>query len=153
MFRGEYHNLVDDKGRLSIPAKFRELISSQHVGPLVVTLGLDPCLWLYPGDTWKKNEEQLSRLNPFDADARQLVRAFLGSSEECDLDKQGRIVISPVLRRAAGLNRNVVLVGLLNRVEIWDKEKYESYRNQAAGSLESLAQKLSDKGSNPDLTL
>jgi MraZ protein len=153
MFRGEYHNIIDEKGRLSIPAKFREQFASEHEGAPVVTRGLDACLWLYPGDTWKKNEEQFSRLNPFDARARMLVRGFMGSSEECELDKQGRIVVSPVLRKAAGLGRNVVVVGLLNRIEIWDRDEYEKHRTQAMASMESLAQMLSDKDSATDLSL
>jgi MraZ protein len=153
MFRGEYHNLIDEKGRLSIPAKFREQFAAEHEGVPVLTRGLDNCLWLYPGETWKRNEEQLSHLNPFDVNARMLVRGFLGSSVECEIDKQGRIAVSPVLRKAVGLDRNVVVVGVLNRIEIWDREKFEQQRMLATGSLESLAQKLSEKGNIPDLTL
>jgi len=153
MFRGEYHNIIDEKGRLSIPAKFREQFASEHEGQPVLTRGLDACLWLYPGDTWKRNEEQLSRLNPFDSKARMLVRGFLGSTEECEIDKQGRIVVSPVLRKAAGLGRNVVVVGLLNRIEIWDRDEYEKHRTQALASMDSLAQMLSEKGSAGDFSL
>jgi MraZ protein len=153
MFRGEYHNIIDEKGRLSIPAKFREQFTTEHEGVPVLTRGLDNCLYLYPGDTWKKNEEQLSRLNPFDAKSRKLITGFMGSSEECEFDKQGRIAVSPVLRKAANLSRNVAVVGLLNRIEIWDREAYEKYRGEAVASLETLAQMLSDKGGTPELTL
>jgi MraZ protein len=153
MFRGEHHNIIDDKGRLSIPAKFREQLTAEHEGLPVLTRGLDNCLWLFPGETWKRNEEQLSHLDPFDANARMLVRVFLGSSVECEIDKQGRIAISPVLRKAAGLDRNVVVVGLLNRIEIWDREKYEQQQVLTNSSFEALAQKVSEKGTLPDLTL
>jgi MraZ protein len=153
MFRGEYHNIVDGKGRLSIPAKFRETLSSEHEGSLVITRGLDPCLWLYPGDTWKRNEEQLAKLNPFDSKARALVRGFLSCSVECELDKQGRVVLSPVLRKAVGIEREVVVVGLLNRVEIWDRATYLQMNSQAVGSMDALAQVVSDKDDLPDLTL
>jgi len=154
MFRGEFHNLLDDKSRLSIPSKFRDQIAQTHEeGPLVLSMGLDQCLWLYPNDTWKKNEEQLSRLSVLDTEAREFVRAFLGLSVECEVDKQGRIVVPQVLRDAAGLGRNVVLVGVLNRIEVWDKEKWKSAQVSATQNLSRLSQKLSDKGHLPELTL
>jgi MraZ protein len=153
MFRGEYHNLIDEKGRLSIPAKFREQLSSEHEGLPVLTRGFDKCLWLYPGDTWKNNEEQLSQLNQLDGNARKLMSAFVSSGMDCEIDKQGRIVVSPVLRKAVGIDRNVTVVGVLNRIEIWDREKFEERRSEAMASLESLAQSLADKGGLPGLKL
>jgi MraZ protein len=154
MFRGEFHNLLDDKSRLSIPSKFRDLLAQAHEpGPLVISVGLDQCLWLYPNDTWKRNEEQLSRLSVLDADAREFVRAFLGLSIECEVDKQGRIVVPQVLRDAACLDRNVVLVGVLNRIEVWDREKWKAAQASSVQNLARLSQKLADKGHLPELTL
>jgi MraZ protein len=131
---------------LNIPSKLRDQIKGEHEVPLVVTLGFDQCLFLYPMDAWKKIEDQLSTLNTLNPEVRQLQRTILGNSDEVGMDGQGRIVLSPVLRKAAGLSKSVVLAGMLGRIEIWDKEKYEAYHAQTAQSLEVLGQKLSDKG-------
>ena len=149
MFRGIFHNSLDDKGRMSLPARFREQIKTDHETPLVLTLGLDQCLWLYPMDHWKSIEEKLSGMDTLNNDQRWLQRFFMRASDEVELDQQGRIVISPVLRKEAGLNKNIVIVGMLKRIEIWDKEKYEGYNSQTAASLELLAQKVSEKGLPP----
>jgi MraZ protein len=146
MFRGIFHNSIDEKGRMSIPARFREQIQNNHTTPLVLTLGFDQCLFLYPSDTFAKIEEQLSSMDGLNSEVRQLQRTLMKATDEVDMDQQGRIVISPVLRKEAGLAKNVVIVGLLNRIEIWDKQKYESYHAQSSQSLELLGQKLSDKG-------
>ena len=146
MFRGIFHNSVDDKGRTSIPARLREQIRDGHETPLVLTLGFDQCLFLYPMDAWKKIEEKLSSLDTLNAEVRQFQRTILKATDEVEMDQQGRIVISPVLRKEAGINKSVVIVGMLHRIEIWDKEKYENYHSQTSQSLELLGQKLSDKG-------
>ena len=146
MFRGIFHNTVDDKGRMSIPARFREQIKSEHETPLVLTLGFDQCLFLYPMDAWKKIEEKLSSLDTLNAEVRQFQRTIMKASDEVEMDQQGRIMISPVLRKEAGLSKSVAIVGMLNRIEIWDKQKYENYHAQTTQSLEMLGQKLSDKG-------
>ena len=146
MFRGIFHNNLDDKGRLSIPARFREQIRENHESPLVLTLGFDQCLFLYPLDAWKKIEEKLSALDTLNAEVRQFQRTVLRATDECEMDQQGRIILSPVLRKEAGLSKNVVIVGMLHRIEIWDKQKYESYHARGTQSLELLGQKLSDKG-------
>jgi len=146
VFRGIFHNSVDEKGRTSIPARFREQIRESHETPLVLTLGFDQCLFLYPMDAWKKIEEKLSSLDTLNAEVRQFQRTILKATDEVDMDQQGRIVISPVLRKEAGIGKNIVVVGMLHRIEIWDKEKYENYHAQTTQSLELLGQKLSDKG-------
>lgn len=146
MFRGIFHNSVDEKGRTSIPARLREQIRDGHETPLVLTLGFDQCLFLYPMDAWKKIEEKLSALDTLNAEVRQFQRTILKATDEVEMDQQGRIVISPVLRKEAGINKSVVIVGMLHRIEIWDKEKYENYHSQTTQSLELLGQKLSDKG-------
>jgi MraZ protein len=146
MFRGIFHNSIDEKGRVSIPARFRDQIQNNHQTPLVLTLGFDQCLFLYPSDTWQTIEAKLSSMDSLNAEVRQFQRTIMRATDEVDLDQQGRIVISPVLRKEAGLGKSVVIVGLLNRIEIWDKQKYESYHTQSSQSLELLGQKLSDKG-------
>ena len=146
MFRGIFHNSVDDKGRMSIPARFREQIKADHETPLILTLGFDQCLFLYPMDAWKKIEEKLSSLDTLNAEVRQFQRTIMKASDEVEIDQQGRIMISPVLRKEAGITKSVAIVGMLHRIEIWDKEKYENYHAQTTQSLELLGQKLSDKG-------
>src|SRR5258708_16536801 len=146
LFRGIFHNSLNDKGRMSIPARFREQIKSDHEQPLVLTLGFDQCLFLYPMDAWKKIEAQMASWNTLDPDVRQFVRTVLRATDEVEMDQQGRIMISPVLRKEAGLTKGVAIVGNLHRVEIWDKQKYENYHAQSAQSLEMLGQRLSDKG-------
>jgi len=146
MFRGIFHNSIDEKGRVSIPARFRDQIQNNHQTPLVLTLGFDQCLFLYPSDTWQTIEAKLSSMDSLNAEVRQFQRTIMRATDEVDLDQQGRIVISPVLRKEAGLGKSVVIVGLLNRIEIWDKQKYESYHTQSSQSLELIGQKLSDKG-------
>lgn len=146
MFRGIFHNTVDDKGRVNIPARFREQIKTDHELPLVLTLGFDQCLFLYTMDAWKKIEAQLASLDTLNPEVRQFVRTILRATDEVEIDQQGRIVVSPVLRKEAGLGKSVVIVGMLHRIEIWSKEKYEGYHAQSSQSLELLGQKLSDKG-------
>ena len=146
MFRGIFHNHLDEKGRLNIPAKLREQMKADHESPLILTLGFDQALYLYPMDVWKKIEDQLLTLNSLSPEVRQFQRMILGNSDEVELDSQGRIIISPVLRKEAGLSKNIVIAGMLQRVEIWDKEKYENYHAQSAQTLELLGQKLADKG-------
>ena len=146
MFRGIFHNSVDDKGRMSIPSRFREQIRDKHTTPLILTLGFDKCLFLYPMDVWEKVEEKLSALDTLNADVRQFQRTLFKATDEVDMDTQGRIVILPVLRKEAGIGKTVVIVGMMNRIEIWDKQKYENYHAQTTQSLELLGQKLSDKG-------
>jgi MraZ protein len=147
MFRGIFHNSVDEKGRMSIPVRLRDQIRDNHTTPLILTLGFDQCLNLYPSDTWQKIEENLSStMNSLSSEDRQFVRTVMKAVDEVEMDQQGRVVISPVLRKEAGLGKNVVIAGLLNHIEIWDKQKYESYHAQQPQSLELLGQKLSDKG-------
>lgn len=149
MFRGTYHNSVDDKGRTVLPARLREQIHKEHETPLVLTLGFDKCLYLYPLDVWKKIEEKLSSLDSLSAEVRLLQRTLLRATDEIQIDAQGRIMISPILRKEAGIAKSVMIVGMLQHIEIWDMDQYENYHaqtNPSAQSLELLGQKLSDKG-------
>lgn len=151
-FRGEYHNIVDEKGRLSIPVKFRDGLMAGGELP-VLTRGFDQCLWLLTAEDWKKNEEQFSQMNPFDADSRKVVRVIAASSVDCELDKQGRIAIPSALREAAGLKRDVVVAGIMNHIEIWDRETFERDRADGIASIGTLTQRQADKGNAPRLFL
>ena len=121
MFMGEYSHSVDAKGRLIVPAKFREQLGDQFV----VTKGVDGCLYVYSQEEWDRIEQKFREVNLTTKDARKLMRFFFAGAATCEVDKQGRILIPSVLREFAGLDKDVILVGVLTKIEIWDKTKYE----------------------------
>ena len=120
MFMGEYNHTIDAKGRLIIPSKFRELLGEEFV----LTKGLDGCLSVYPMDEWNAFEEKLRALPLTNKNARTFTRFFVAGATNCELDKQGRILVPQTLREFAGLEKDVVLTGNLNRIEVWSKEKW-----------------------------
>ena len=122
MFMGEYNHTVDPKGRLIIPAKFREQLGDEFV----VTKGLDGCLFVYTKEEWHNIEEKFRGISMTSKDARKFSRFFFAGAAALELDKQGRILLPPVLREYADLQKDVVLVGVLSRVEIWDKGMEEA---------------------------
>ncbi|MDO4173783.1 MAG: division/cell wall cluster transcriptional repressor MraZ [Eubacteriales bacterium] len=136
--KGEYQHTLDAKGRLFIPAKLREELGDSFV----VTKGLDECLFLYPQEAWDMLEEKIRQL-PM-SKSRSLQRFFLSSAADAVVDKQGRIVVPPVLRTYAGLERDVTIIGVSERAEIWDRQKWETYNN--ALDAGSIAQAMEDLG-------
>ena len=132
MLMGEYNHTIDAKGRLIVPAKFREVLGDEFV----VTKGLDNCLFVYPNDEWQKFEEKLQTLPLTNKNARQFARFFVAGATPCELDKQGRILLPATLREFAGLEKDVVLTGMLNRIEIWSKEKWTRFFLAGAASVE-----------------
>ncbi|HIE28804.1 TPA: division/cell wall cluster transcriptional repressor MraZ [Candidatus Poribacteria bacterium] len=129
MFIGEYNVSIDSKGRVCIPAKIREIIAQKYNdGKMILTLGLDGCLALYPYEEWEKIAMNLKQKIPLSLrTGRILERSFFRNAIECSIDKQGRIVIPPKLRRAALIIKDVVIIGVQNRMEIWSKEAIETY--------------------------
>ncbi|QSO49825.1 division/cell wall cluster transcriptional repressor MraZ [Alicyclobacillus mengziensis] len=140
MFMGEYQHTLDDKGRVIVPAKFREGLGESFV----MTRGLDKCLFVYPQSEWEILEQKLKSLPMTRADARSFVRFFLSGATECALDKQGRIVIPTLLRDYATLDRDIVVLGVSNRVEIWSQERWHEYSDAAAESFADIAEGLVD---------
>lgn len=140
MFMGEYNHTIDAKGRLIIPAKFREALGEQFV----VTRGLDDCLFVYPDDGWKAFEEKLSTLPVANKNARKFARFFLSGAAQVELDKQGRILIPNTLREYGGLEKEVVLIGVANRVEIWSKARWEE--NAAMEDMDEIAEHMDSLG-------
>ncbi len=120
MFMGEYNHTIDAKGRLIIPSRLRDALGDEFV----VTKGLDGCLFAYPKEEWSAFEEKLGALPLTNSNARKFSRFFLAGAAVAELDKQGRILIPPVLREFAKLEKEVVLVGVSRRVEIWSKERW-----------------------------
>lgn len=126
MFRGCFEHAIDEKGRLSIPAKFRDTLTSTFAPPLFITYNLDiPSLKAYPFDEWRKLEVKLDALPSFDPEAQRFRRAFYAPAQECGLDRVGRVLVPPSLRTYAGLERNVILAGMGKYFEIWDKDRYQ----------------------------
>ncbi len=139
-FMGEYNHTIDTKGRLIIPAKFRELLGDEFV----VTKGLDGCLFAFPKNEWELFEEKLRKLPLTNKSARKFTRFFVSGASMCELDKQGRILLPQTLREFAQLEKDVVLSGNLNRVEIWSKANWEI--NNAYDDVDDLAEQMTDLG-------
>src|SRR3989339_692595 len=118
MFRGRYIHTIDDKGRVSIPSKFRELLSSQFDERLIIT-NFDGCLWGYTYPEWQKIEEKVAALPQFKPEVKALQRVFISAATECVIDKPGRIMIPQTLREYAGIPKELVFVGMTKRIEIW----------------------------------
>ncbi|GAB5614058.1 division/cell wall cluster transcriptional repressor MraZ [Faecalimonas hominis] len=142
MLTGEFNHSIDAKGRLIIPYKFRENLGENFV----ITKGLDGCLFLYPDNEWKTFEEKLRTLPLTNKDARIFTRFFLGSAVDGGLDKQGRVLISSALRNFAHLEKEVVLVGVLDRVEIWDKAKWEENNTVIEDNMDDIASHMEELG-------
>ncbi|GAE29142.1 division/cell wall cluster transcriptional repressor MraZ [Alkalihalobacillus hemicellulosilyticus] len=140
MFMGEYHHNVDDKGRMIVPAKFRDALGSTFV----VTRGLDRCLFVYPQAEWLKLEEKLKSLPFTKKDARAFTRFFFSGATECELDKQGRVNIASPLREFAQLEKECVVIGVSNRVEVWSKAIWEEYFAESEESFSEIAENIVD---------
>ena len=142
LLSGEYNHSIDAKGRLIIPSKFREILGEDFV----ITKGLDGCLFLYPNNEWKIFESKLRTLPLTNKNARTFTRFFLGSAVDGGLDKQGRVLISSALREFAGLEKDVVLVGVLDRVEIWDKAKWDENNAAVEDNMDDIASQMEELG-------
>lgn len=142
MFMGEYQHTLDTKGRLIVPAKFREDLGTGAV----LTRGLDHCLFLFPMDEWRVLEEKLKTLPLTKAGARQFVRFLFSGATECELDKQGRLIVPQNLRDYAKIQKDAVVIGVSNRIEIWSKETWEAYVEEAEESYEAIAESIVDLG-------
>ena len=121
MFMGEYNHTIDAKGRLIIPAKFREVLGDEFV----VTKGMDGCLFVFDNSEWQVFAEKLRSLPMIDTEVRQFTRFFLAGAASVEVDKQGRILLPSVLRDFAGITKDTVLIGVGSRIEIWSKDRWE----------------------------
>ena len=142
MFMGEYNHTIDAKGRLIVPAKFREILGDNFI----VTKGLDGCLFVYPNDEWTRFEEKLKSLPLTNKNARQFTRFFLAGAAACEVDKQGRILLPQVLREFASLEKDVVLVGDASRIEIWSRERWDESMNTYDGDMDEVAENMESLG-------
>ena len=140
MFMGEYNHTVDTKGRLIVPSKFREQLGDEFV----VTKGLDGCLFGYSNSEWENIEEKFRNVPLTTKDARKFARFFFAGAASCEVDKQGRILLPVVLREYAGIEKDVVSVGVFNRVEIWDKDKWQE--SNSYDDMDEIAEHMADLG-------
>ena len=139
---GEYNHTMDTKGRLIVPAKFREAGGDRFV----VTKGLEKCLFLFTEEKWDSVVESISHMPLTHKNARAFSRFFIGSAGECDVDKQGRILIPGNLREFAGLQKDVVMVGVASRIEIWSRQKWEALQEDEEEAMEDIAERMSELG-------
>ncbi len=138
MFMGEFHHNIDEKGRIVIPGKFR----SNDMDKIVVTRGLEHCLYLYTMKDWEKVMSKLNSLPFTKKDARTIMRSFFAGATVCEFDKSGRINITSPLVNYANLTKECVVIGVNDRIEIWNKESYEKFLDESSDQLESIAENL-----------
>lgn len=142
MFIGEYKHNLDDKGRIAVPTKFRDALSSGAV----VTRGLDTSLFLFPKEEWDKLAEKLAGLPLGQSNSRAFARLMLAGAMDVSLDKQGRVVLPEYLRTFANLEKSVVVAGLFNRLELWDAEAWETYKTRMESDAGAIAEQLGELG-------
>ncbi len=140
MFMGEYSHTIDAKGRLIVPSKFRELLGNEFV----VTKGLDGCLFVYPNQEWNSIEEKFRNIPLTTKDARKFSRFFFAGAAVCEVDKQGRILLPQVLREFADLQKDIVLVGVLSRIEIWSRERWQDANTY--DDMDEIAEHMAELG-------
>lgn len=142
MFIGEYSHIIDPKKRLAIPAKFRKDLGKRAV----LTRGLDNCLYLYSLKEWEKLAQKLAQLPISRADSRAFARLMLAGAMDVQIDSLGRILMPDYLKKYAGLDKKAVIAGLYNRIEIWDEQKWNKYKEQTTSQAEDIAEKMNELG-------
>ncbi|MDA3935626.1 MAG: division/cell wall cluster transcriptional repressor MraZ [Actinomycetota bacterium] len=142
MFLGDYQHTLDAKGRVSLPAKFR----AETTGKLVVSKGLDGCLWVFPADRYEEFADRLLSKDDFKQTSRKVQRYFMAGAADVELDSAGRISIPSVLREFAGLEKDLAVIGAGHRIEIWNADQWAAYNRDAAESIVDDAEELSELG-------
>ncbi|SUY47233.1 cell division protein MraZ [Clostridium putrefaciens] len=141
MFMGEYQHAIDNKNRIIVPSKFRENLGDKFV----ITKGLDGCLYIYDMDEWDLLQEKLKKLPLTSKDARAFVRFFFSGANEVQLDKQGRALIPQNLIEYCKINKEIISIGVMSRIEIWSKERWDEY-NETNIDYDEVAEKMSELG-------
>ena len=141
MLLGEHEHSLDDKNRLTLPAKLREQLGDD----VVVTRGMDGCLYVYSRDAWNTLAARIGGLDSLSVDTRQMQRHFFANATAGGLDKQGRIVIPAILLEREGIGREVTVTGVHDHLEIWDRTKWATQQQQVEGSAEDVAERLANR--------
>ena len=142
MFFGEFEHSIDSKGRLTIPARFKEALA----GGIVVTRGLDGCLWAFTRDEWKKISEKIASLTVTNVEARRFTRFMFSSASESIPDRNGRIIIPQKLMEYAQIDREVIVAGIMNKIEIWNPARWNEEQDMATEDPEAMVAQLADLG-------
>lgn len=142
MFIGTYNNSIDAKNRMIVPAKFREELGYK----VVLTLGIDNCIYLYPMKEWEVFMEKLAKLPISDPKARNFARNFTGNAEECEVDRQGRITLPQNLREQTGMVKELTTIGCMNKIEIWSREEYKGAGDQVQMDRGEIAKGMVEYG-------
>lgn len=142
MFLGEYHHNLDQKGRMAMPAKFRQELG----GGAIITRGIDQCLFVFPKREWDEFAKKLMALPLSQSGARAFVRLMLSGAGDVEFDGQGRILVPEHLRSYAGFEKAVVVTGLYNRIEVWDESNWDKYKADKESSSEEIAEKMGEMG-------
>lgn len=138
MFMGEYHHNIDDKGRIVLPGKFR----NENMDKIVVTRGFEQCLYLYTIEEWQKVVDKLNKLPFTKKDARTVMRSFFAGASVCEFDRNGRINITSPLVEYADLTKECVIIGVNDRIEIWNEKIFNNFMNDNSSKIEEIAENL-----------
>ncbi len=145
MFRGEYSLSLDAKGRLAIPSRYREQLLEDCAGQLIVTISLlERCLVVYPFPRWQRIENELKDLPALDSQAQAINHLLIGHAVDCDMDSNGRVLLSQVLRKFAGLGKRIMMVGQVDKFEIWDDTGWNQRRDELLAGVPQLHREPSD---------
>lgn len=142
MLLGEYTHNLDIKGRVAVPAKFRDKLSAGAI----ITRGLDNCLFVFAKEEWKILAEKIVALPLAQANSRAFTRLMLAGAMDVEIDSQGRILVPDYLRKYAGLTKQVIIAGLYNRIEVWDADNWEKYKQKTESASDEIAEKLGELG-------
>ncbi len=146
MFYGEFEHHLDRKSRLILPAKIRETAKNNYVEKFFLTRGLDKCLFMLPEEEWKNQERKFKSMPFTKQEVRSFNRLFFSGAQEVIFDKQGRVHIPQYLKEFAGIKKDVVVIGVADRIEIWDKETWRDFYSNSKDAFEEIAQNLVDNG-------
>lgn len=144
MYYGEYAHSLDKKNRVIIPSRFRDTIQDAAVEKFYITRGLDECLFMFPEKEWRQQEAKFKEKSFTKKEVRQFNRMFFSGAVEAVFDKQWRVLIPDYLKEYAGLSKEIMIIGVSNRIEIWDKDKWQEFYNSSKGSFEDIAENLID---------
>jgi len=142
MFYGEYEHTLDRKDRIIIPSKFRDAVKEHYIEKFFITRGLDKCLFMFAEDEWKLQEQKFKSMSFTKAEHRRFNRLFFSGAAELVLDKQGRILIPSYLKDYAGIKRDLYIIGVANRIEIWSRANWTDYYSTSKEAFEEVAEKL-----------
>ncbi len=145
MFYGEFEHQLDRKSRLILPAKIRQTAKNNYIEKFYLTRGLDKCLFMFPEEEWKNQEKKFKSMSFTKQESRRFNRLYFSGAQEIVADKQGRILIPQYLREFASIKKDIIVVGVSNRIEIWDRTLWFDFYNTSKDSFEEISEKLLDE--------